>query len=64
VSKAFSPAFSAGLTGYHYEQISGDSGAGANLGPFKGKVSAIGLTAAYTFQMGQRPASLRIKYFD
>lgn len=64
VSKAFSPTFSAGLTGYYYEQISGDSGDGANLGPFKGRVAAVGLTAAYNFQMGQRPASLRVKYFD
>jgi len=27
VSKTFTPKFSAGLTGYYYDQISGDSGA-------------------------------------
>ncbi len=31
-----------GLAGYFYQQVTGDSGAGARLGPFLGQVLAIG----------------------
>ena len=34
--------FSFGVAGYHYQQLTGDSGSGAHLGPFKGRVSAFG----------------------
>jgi len=37
-----------GLIGYYYQQITGDSGLGAKLGPFKGRVVALGGTMAYT----------------
>ena len=33
---------SLGLAGYHYQQITGDSGSGALLGGFKGRVMALG----------------------
>lgn len=58
----FSPQFDAGLIGYHYSQISGDSGAGAS-GPFKGRVTAVGATIGYTFMAGELPISTRLKYF-
>ena len=35
-------ALKVGVTGYHYEQLSGDSGTGAVLGAFKGEVTALG----------------------
>ena len=56
-----SQAFSFGLAGYHLRQLSGDRGAGAVFGPFKGEVSAIGPNLAYNFSVGGRPvyASLR-----
>ncbi len=38
----FTKAFSAGVNGYHYRQISDDSGQGAALGSFKGRVTALG----------------------
>lgn len=59
VERTFSKAFSAGLQAYHFQQISGDSGSGATLGSFKGRVSAVGVTAAYNFKVGKTPASLR-----
>lgn len=59
VERKFSKAFSAGLQGYHFQQISGDSGPGATLGSFKGRVSAVGVTAAYNFEAGRTPVSLR-----
>jgi hypothetical protein len=67
VEKTFSKTWSAGLQAYHFDQLSGDSGPGAVLGPFKGRVSGIGATAVYNFEIGHRPASLRlhaIKEFD
>lgn len=63
ISKQFTPQFSAGLIGYYYDQVTGDSGAGASLGDFKGKVAAIGGTIGYTFMIDKLPLSTRIKYF-
>jgi hypothetical protein len=40
--------FSFGLAGYHSQQITGDSGAGARLGDFKGRVSAVGPMLTYS----------------
>ena len=34
----FTPVFPAGLNGYHYQQITDDSGQGAELGSLKGRV--------------------------
>ena len=61
VSKYLSPHFSLGVMGYHYQQVSGDTGRGAVLGSFKGRASALGPTASYTFQVNQKPVSLRLK---
>ena len=47
VSQYLSKDFSVGVVGYHYQQLTGDSGTGANLGPFKGRVTAVGGTLAY-----------------
>lgn len=61
VMQHLSPTFSVGIVGYHYQQITGDSGSGAVLGGFKGRVSAIGPSINYTFAVGDYPviASLR-----
>lgn len=50
-----SQAFSAGLAGFHYQQVTGDSGRGAVFGPLKGQVSAIGPNVSYNFQVGKTP---------
>jgi hypothetical protein len=63
VERMFSKAFSAGIQGYHFQQLSGDSGAGATLGPFKGTVSGLGLTAAYNFEAGHTPVTIRGRLF-
>lgn len=63
ISKQFNPAFSAGILGYYYHQLTGDSGEGAVLGPFKGQVAAIGAQVGYNFKVGQLPMAARIKYF-
>ena len=50
-------AASVGLHGYAYKQIGGDSGTGALLGPFKGRVFAIGPAVDYTFKIGKTRSS-------
>lgn len=58
----FSKTFDAGLVGYYYDQVTGDSGDGARSG-FKGRVAAIGATIGWNFKAGEVPVSARIKYF-
>ncbi|TIL60552.1 MAG: transporter [Mesorhizobium sp.] len=58
----FNERLDAGFVGYFYQQVSGDSGAGATS-DFKGRVSAIGATVGYNFEVGQTPVSARLKYF-
>ncbi len=61
VEKKFNKTWSAGVQGYYFEQVSGDSGAGAKLGSFKGRVAGLGVTGAYNFLLfGKAPATLRL----
>ena len=53
----FSKSFALGLLGYHYQQVTGDSGAGARLGDFKGRVTALGPVLTYGFELGKIPVS-------
>jgi hypothetical protein len=46
-SRFFSETFHAGLVGYYYGQLSGDSGSGAKLGAFKSRVAGIGPQAGW-----------------
>ena len=59
----FSEAFSIGLNGYYYNQITGDSGAGATLGDFEGRVAALGPGLSGTFQVGPAPVAWSLRYF-
>jgi hypothetical protein len=52
---------SVGVIGSHYQQITGDSGEGATLGPYKGRVTAVGGTIGIDFEVGQIPVSTRAK---
>ncbi|WP_235506566.1 transporter [Altererythrobacter sp. Root672] len=64
VEKTLSKQVSLGLQAYHYQQISGDSGTGAVLGPNKGEVSAVGVTGAYNFVLGKTPVTARVRVFE
>lgn len=64
LERTFSPAFSAGLQAYYFDQLTGDSGAGAVLGPNKGRVTAIGATAAWNFEAGSTPVTARVRAFQ
>lgn len=50
-----------GLVGYHFQQITGDSGSGAVLGDFKSKVSGVGPQIGYMFMMGKRASYINLK---
>jgi hypothetical protein len=58
-----SESFSAGLNGYYYKQVSGDSGEGAVLGNLKGEVAAIGPGLSGTFMVGPAPVSVSFRYY-
>jgi hypothetical protein len=60
VEKIVSKVFSVGLQAYRFDQLTGDTGSGDHIGPFKGEVSGFGGTAAWNFNLIDRPASLRV----
>lgn len=53
-----------GIVGYDYRQITGDSGPGAVLGPFKGDVDAIGGGLSYTTLVGNTPLILNARHYE
>ena len=58
----FSPKFAAGIAGFHYQQVTGDSGAGAVLGDFEGRVTALGPVVTYNFNLGKIPVSTQLTW--
>ncbi|WP_312022770.1 SphA family protein [Bradyrhizobium sp. 2S1] len=42
-----------GVAGYYFQQLTGDSGAGAKLGDFKGRVAGIGPQVGFIFPVGE-----------
>jgi len=60
-TKNLTKELSVGVIGSYYQQITGDSGSGATLGPYKGRDTAIGGTVGYTFMVGPVPISTRVK---
>jgi hypothetical protein len=63
VVQNFSKTFGLGINGYFYDQLSGDSGRGARLGAFEGRVAAVGPVANLNFTIGKLPVSTSLKYF-
>jgi len=54
-----------GLAGYFYNQMSGDSGAGAVLGDFKSRVSGVGPQVGYFFPAGKQKAYVNLRgYYE
>jgi hypothetical protein len=64
VSKFLSAAWEVGIAGYVYYQLTGDSGSGDTVGPFKSRVAAVGPQIGYTFKVSgqQWGANLRGYY--
>ena len=54
-----------GLVGYFYNQLTGDSGAGARLGPFRSRVAGVGPQIGYIFPAGNMQGYLNLKgYYE
>ena len=60
-SQFLSEQWHVGLVGYFYQQLSGDSGAGAVLGDFKSRVGAVGPQLGYFFPIGAQKWYLNVK---
>lgn len=61
ITKNLTKQFSISLLAGHYQQITGDGGAGASLGPYKGRVTAIGGAIGYDFEVAGLPISTRLR---
>lgn len=61
ITKHLAHGFSLGVIASHYQQVTGDGGSGATLGPYKGRVTAIGGVAGYSFKVGSTPVSAQVK---
>jgi hypothetical protein len=59
----FAPGLLIGVVGYDYRQLTGDSGSGAVLGPFKGTVDAVGPGLSYTTLIGTTPVILNVRHY-
>jgi hypothetical protein len=62
-SKYLSKDLSVGLVGYFYNQLTGDSGSGDRIGPFKGRVVSLGGQINYTFHAGEIPISTGVRVY-
>lgn len=60
-SQFLSPKLQVGLVGYWYQQLTGDSGSGAVLGPFKSRVGGIGPQLGYLFDANGRQWYFNLK---
>ena len=56
--------FALGLAGYYYQQVTGDTGAGARLGPFKGTTVALGPCLTYNTEIAGNPVGVNLRYYN
>jgi len=52
-----------GVVGYDCRQITGDSGSGAKLGSFEGRVDAIGPGLSYSTVIDKMPVTFNLRYY-
>ena len=62
-SQYLNDKFYAGVAGYFYNQITGDSGSGAVLGAFLGRVAGVGPQVGYDFSLGGREGTLSARAY-
>jgi hypothetical protein len=60
-SQFLSPQFQVGAVGYVYQQLTGDSGSGARLGPFMSRVTGIGPQVGFIFPVGDLQGYANLK---
>jgi hypothetical protein len=63
IGRELSPGLVVGIAGYDYRQLTGDSGSGANLGPFKGRLDGIGPGLSYTTLIGKTPFVFNLRHY-
>lgn len=63
IGREISKGLTIGVAGYDYRQVTGDSGAGAILGPLQGSVDAIGPGLTYTTLINKMPLILNARYY-
>jgi hypothetical protein len=56
--------FVLGLAGYLYQQVTGDRGSGARLGPFQGQTIALGPCLAFNGKLGGYAVGLNARYYN
>ena len=64
IGREFSNGLMLGVAGYDYRQVTGDSGPGVVLGPFKSRVDAIGPAINYTTTIGKTPVIFDLRNYE
>jgi hypothetical protein len=64
VGQKFKNGLKLGVGGYAYQQLTGDSGAGARLGPFKGSVIGIGPHVVYHTVLMRRAVLFNLRNYQ
>lgn len=64
IGREFGNGLILGVAGYDYRQLTGDSGAGAVVGPFKSRVDAIGPALNYTTMVGKTPVIFDLRHYE
>src|SRR5215475_6320910 len=60
-SRFLSKQFYVGAVGYSFNQLTGDTGSGATLGPYISRISAVGPEVGYLFPVGAMQGSLNLR---
>jgi hypothetical protein len=63
INQHLASGFTFGAGGYFYQQISDDGGSGDIVGPFRGRVAAIGPLIGDTFKLGEIPVTVGARWF-
>lgn len=63
IGRKFATGLVIGIVGYDYRQLTGDSGAGALIGPLKGSVDAIGVGVSYMTLINKTPLVFNLRQY-
>ncbi|MGH6835925.1 MAG: SphA family protein [Methylocella sp.] len=63
LNQHFPFGLSAGVGGYYYQQVTNDGGSGDKIGPFRGRVAAVGPLVSYTLKAGAQEVTLSGRWF-
>ncbi len=63
LNQHFPFGLAAGVGGYFYQQLTGDTGPGAVLGSFRGRVAAVGPLLSYTFKVDTQQVTISGRWF-